>query len=114
MRVLTFRSKMIMSKSTTGKIRVTINEDQSTFKTYNVSTRGDHYAEATIWDDDAPELSISVSSANATVAEAADAKAKFTITANLSLPTNALTIHYTPESDFIENSGDQNDDYYSQ
>ena len=91
-------------KSATGEIRVTLNEDQAILKTYNVSTRGDHYAEATIWDDDAPELSISVSSANATIAEAADAKAKFTITAT-SLPTNALTIHYTPVSDFIENSG---------
>ena len=88
----------------TGKIRVTLNEDQATFKTYDISTRGDHYAEATILDDDAPEISISVSSANATVAEAANAKAKFTITAS-AMPTSALTIHYTPVSNFITNSG---------
>ena len=87
---------------TTGKIKVTLNDDPATPKTYNVSTGADKSAEATIWDDDAPELTIV---AGLAVTEGENVKAKFKVISNV-MPKTALPIQFTPVgAEFIANSG---------
>ena len=58
----------------TGKVKVTLNNDPAMIKTYNVSTGADKAAEAIIWDDDAPELTIA---AGTGVTEGPNVKARF-------------------------------------
>ena len=77
----------------TGKIEVTLVIQTGIVRTYRVLADGTEQAEATIWDDDAPELSISGDSAT-TEGE----PAMFTITAQV-LPANStVNIDYTPVS----------------
>ena len=86
----------------TGKIKVTLNDDPATIATYTVSTGTDKSAEATIWDDDAPELTILAGNA---VTEGTDASATFKVIANV-LPKTDLSIQYTPVgTSFIAGSG---------
>ena len=90
------------SPEASGKIRVTLNDDPATLKTYIVSTRGDRIADVNIWDDDAPELTITAGSA---VTEGADVKASFKIISRV-LPTTDLSLQYTPEgANYITGSG---------
>ena len=86
----------------TGAIRVTLNADPGTYTTYILSTRGDHTADATIWDDERPELSLVAGSA---VTEGTDVKASFKVISNV-VPKADLSIEYTPVgASFISGSG---------
>ena len=75
----------------TGKIRVTLNDDPATPDTYTVVSGANANAEATIWDDDAPELVLSTSSPEVT--EAMNAEAVYTVSARVS-PTNTFEVYY--------------------
>ena len=86
----------------TGKIKITLDNDPATIDTYTVATGDDASAEATIWDDDAPELTILAGNA---VTEGTDANASFRVIANV-LPSSPLSIQYTPEgANYIAGSG---------
>ena len=91
------------SGEATGNIKVTLNDDPATISTYTVSTGDDKSAEATIWDDDAPELSIVAGPA---VTEGDDVKATFKVISNVLPSTNSIPIQYTPTSaTYIAGSG---------
>ena len=86
----------------TGKVTVTLNDDPASVQTYIVSTGDDKTAEATIWDDDAPELTIV---AGPDVTEGNEDNVTFTIIANVR-PRVDLAVKYTPDgADFITGSG---------
>ena len=86
----------------TGEIQVTLLQDDAPTETYRVASDGRQLAKVTIWDDDAPELTIS---AGTDVTEGTDDKATFTITSNV-MPKSAIPIQYTATSaGFIANSG---------
>ena len=82
----------------TGQIEVTLLGDDATVQTYRVATTGSQTAQATILDDELPELKIS---ANDAVTEGLNVTADFTISSVV--PVSTLTIFYTPVStNFIE------------
>ena len=84
----------------TGQIQVTLLPDDNAVHTYRVESNGTQTVKATILDDDAPELKIS---AVGPVTEGSGLKAKFTITSEVPVPNNTLTVNYTPVStNFIE------------
>ena len=86
----------------TGKIKITLNNDPATITTYMVTSGADNTAEATIWDDDSPELTII---AGNPVTEGTDSTAAFRVISNVN-PHTDLSIQYTPESTaYIANSG---------
>ena len=71
-------------------------------QTYIVSTGDDKTAEATIWDDDAPELTIV---AGPDVTEGNEDNVTFSIVTNVR-PRADLAVKYTPDgADFITGSG---------
>ena len=76
----------------TGKVKVTLKDDPETVATYTVSTGADKSAEATIWDDEAPELSIRGGNA---VTEGTNTKAVFRVISNV-MPKTPLAVQYTP------------------
>ena len=83
-----------------GKVKVTLNDDPAMIETYTVSTGDDNSAEAIIWDNEAPELTITAGPA---VAEADNVKATFKVISNVK-PKRDLAIQYTPTSTYIYNS----------
>ena len=86
----------------TGKIKVTLKDDPLTLATYTISTGADKSAEAIIWDDEAPELSIRGGN---TVTEGTDTKAVFRVISNV-MPKTPLAVQYTPTgASFINGSG---------
>ena len=76
----------------TGRIKVTLNDDPATTDTYTVSTGTDKSAEVTIWDDDAPELTIV---AGQVVTENSVKKATFKVISNVR-PSQKIPLQYTP------------------
>ena len=75
----------------TGKIEVTLLAETSKVRTYQVSSDGTEDAIATIWDDDAPVISISKAQ---NITELADAELLFPLTALVS-PNESISIYYT-------------------
>ena len=90
----------------TGKIEVTLNEDPESIDTYTISsTNADQSAEAIIWDDDAPELSIVAGPA---VTESPNARATFKVISNVMPSAATIPIQYTPVGvTYIAGSGAQ-------
>ena len=94
---------------TTGQIQVTLLAETSKVRTYQVQSDGTEDATATIWDDDAPVISI----ANApNLTESTNAELRFPLTALVS-PNKSISIYYTlaestqsGDGDFIA-SGDE-------
>ena len=91
----------------TGEISVELLADNQPAETYRIDPSRSNTANATIWDDDAPELRIS---AGATVTEDTDQNAIFTVTAHIS-PNRMITLHYstsqpaTGAGNFLANDG---------
>ena len=87
----------------TGRIKVTLNDDPATTDTYTVSTGTDKSAEVTIWDDDAPELTIV---AGSVVTEGQNTKATFKVISNVR-PSQKIPLQYTPvaTNSLVANSG---------
>ena len=86
----------------TGQIEVTLLAETSIVRTYQVNTDGTEDATATIWDDDAPVISIS----NApNITELADAELRFPLTALVS-PNKSISIYYTLEESDQSGDGD--------
>ena len=74
-----------------GQIKVTLLAETGIVQTYQVNSDGTEDALATIWDDDAPVISIS----NApNITESANAELRFPLTALVS-PDTSITIYYT-------------------
>ena len=83
----------------TGKIQLTLKENSAV---YLLEPQSETVGKITIWDDDAPELTIVGGPA---VTEGPDAKAIFTIVSNV-MPPAAIPIQYTATSEgYIANSG---------
>ena len=86
----------------TGKVKVTLKDDPATLATYTVSTGSDKSAEATIWDDEAPELTIHGGNP---VTEGTNVKAVFRVISNV-MPNSPIAVQYTPlGASFINGSG---------
>ena len=87
-------------KESTGQIKVTLLSDTEDPATYLVASNGTQEAIGTIYDDDAPELSITTKTPNVT--ESSSTTAEFTISTEVS-PNKSLTIIYDLEEtgDFI-------------
>ena len=91
----------------TGQIMVTLLNEESDFKTYQIRS-GNISALATIWDNDAPELTIM---GTGFVREADGAKATFTVSAKAS-PNKEITVYYTVSEistgngDFLDNTAE--------
>ena len=83
-----------------GKVKVTLNDDPAMIETYTVSTGDDKSAEAIIWDNEAPELTITAGPA---IAEADNVKATFKVISNVK-PKRDLAVQYTPTSTYISDS----------
>ena len=84
----------------TGLIEVVLLNDDAVTPTYRIANTGSQKARATILDDDAPELKIT---ASGTITEGDGNTADFTITSQIPIPNNLLTIYYTPQStNFIQ------------
>ena len=80
----------------TGQIEVALIADDAAVPTYRVAPNTDPAGRrTTIKDDDVPELSISGSG---TLTEGDGNMAEFTITSQLPVPNNSITIFYTPLS----------------
>ena len=80
-------------KESTGAIKVTLLAEASTSQTYIVPTDGREEAMATIWDNEVPELTLSVNETAET--EAPSTTADFIVTASFS-PNSNLTVFFTP------------------
>ena len=91
---------MILTSESSGKIKVTLNDDPAVIDTYLVSTGADKSAEAIIWDNEAPELTITAGPA---VTEADNVKATFKVISNVK-PKRDLAVQYTPTSTYINDS----------
>ena len=87
----------------TGMIEVTLNDDSVDPITYRVATGSNARATATIWDNDAPELTIA---SGEPVSEGIiSGQAVFTVSTNVR-PILPITVNFTPESSsYINNSG---------
>ena len=91
----------------TGEISVELLTDNQPAETYRIDTSSSNTVNATIWDDDAPELRIT---AGTFVTEDRDQNAMFTVAGHLS-PNRNLTLYYTtsqPETgagNFLTNEG---------
>ena len=92
------------SPEETGEIMVTLKDDPALIDTYTLSnTEADKSAKATIWDDDAPELSIIAGPA---VIEGPDVKATFKVISNVMPSAAAIPINFSPVgAAFITASG---------
>ena len=93
----------------TGQIEVTLLAETSLVRSYQLNSNGNENATATIWDDDAPVISIE-NAPNTT--ELANAELRFPLTALVS-PNKSISIFYTlaestesDVSDFILNSNE--------
>ena len=94
-------------REATGQVEVVLNDPASTTSInqfYQVGSQST--AQVTVWDNDAPELSIAN---GATIAEGTDSEAIFPVTAKVS-PNKELTVRYTvsqPGSgyDFVASTG---------
>ena len=84
---------------TTGDIKLTLNVDPDSAKTYRLGSETEGVI--TIWDDDAPELEIN---GGESVTEAVNAVATFTVSAEVS-PNKPVTIFYTVSEDVIGDAG---------
>ena len=88
----------------TGMIEVTLNADSAPSQTYTVAAGDAATATATIYDDEAPELSIE----NGLLVSELDTItfARFTVSSAVQPVTNNFRIQYTPTStNFVANSG---------
>ena len=86
----------------TGQIEVTLLGETELVRTYQVLADGTEDATATIWDDDAPVISIS----NAPdITELANAELRFPLTALVS-PDASITIYYTLTESTESGDGD--------
>ena len=82
----------------TGSIKLTLNENSTVYR-FGASTEG----LKTIWDDDAPELTIA---AGNPVVETTNAEASFVVSANIS-PNDIIAVRYdlSESGDFIDSEG---------
>ena len=85
----------------TGQISVTLLADNNAIESYRIASDGTQIANATIWDDDAPEMIITGSSA---VTEDYSQTVEFTISSNVRPKTN-IQFDYQPESTIYLASG---------
>ena len=86
----------------TGQIMVTLLAETSIVRTYQVQSDGSEDAVATIWDDDAPVISISNAQ---NITELANAELRFPLTALVS-PNESITIYFTLEESDQSGHGD--------
>ena len=83
----------------TGQIQVTLLPITGTLNDYRTAADGTQTVMATILDDDAPELKIE---GVGPVTEGSGLKANFTVTSQVPVPNNSLTVYYSPVStDFL-------------
>ena len=86
----------------TGQIEVTLLAETELVRTYRINSDGTEDALVTIWDDDAPVISIG-NAPNLT--ESANAELRFPLTALVS-PNKSISIYYTLEESDQSGDGD--------